>query len=195
MNGVSVIIATFGENDLYRRLALRAAASVTQQTVEPLEVVRVHGDTLQKARNEGAELAKGEWLIFLDADDELDPRYVEAMLAAEGDIRRPATLGIVDGVEDVAPVMIPKRDLLMSNYIVIGAMHRREDFLAVGGFNNYPCLEDWDLWLRIVYNGAEVVDVPEAVYRVHVIPDSRNSDVSIHAKVYSKIRHQYRSRR
>ena len=189
---VSVIIPTYGQNDLYRLLALRAANSVNLQTVEPLEIVRVHEETLQEARNEGAARAKGEWLIFLDADDELDPRYVEAMVAAEGDIRRPATLGVVDGVEDIAPVMIPRKDLLVTNFIVIGAMHRREDFLAVGGFNDYPCLEDWDLWLRMVHNGAEVVDVPEAIYRVNVIPDSRNSDVGVHAKVYSKIRKQYR---
>lgn len=189
---VSVIIPTFGENQQYRLLALVAAASAANQTVPPVEVIRIHENTLQEARNNGAEQAKGEWLIFLDADDELDSHYIEAMCQAEGDIRRPATLGVVDGIEDKEPVMIPRKDLLVTNFIVIGAMHRREDFLAVGGFNDYPCLEDWDLWLRMVANGAEVVDVPDAIYRVHVTPDSRNSDVGVHAKVYSKIRKQYR---
>lgn len=189
---VSVVIPTFGNNDLYRRLALRAANSAVDQSMEPLEIIRIHEETLQEARNNGAEQAKGEWLIFLDADDELDHHYIEAMYKAEGDIRRPATLGVVDGVEDTEAVMIPRKNLLVTNFIVIGAMHRREDFLAAGGFNNYPCLEDWDLWLRMVANGAEVVDVPEAIYRVHVTPDSRNSDVGVHAQVYKKIRRQYR---
>lgn len=189
---VSVVIPTFGNNDLYRRLALRAANSAVDQSMEPLEIIRIHEETLQEARNNGAEQAKGEWLIFLDADDELDHHYIEAMYKAEGDIRRPATLGVVDGVEDTESVMIPRKNLLVTNFIVIGAMHRREDFLAAGGFNNYPCLEDWDLWLRMVANGAEVVDVPEAIYRVHVTPDSRNSDVGVHAQVYKKIRRQYR---
>lgn len=191
---VTVIIPTFGDDPVWRQMAFRAAASAANQTYEPQEIVRVHhADSLHEARNAGAAQAETEWLIFLDADDELDPRYVEAMFAKDhGDIRRPATLGVVEDVEDDEPVMIEAKDLLHTNYIIIGAMCRRDQFMAVGGFNDYPVLEDWDLWLRMVHNGSEVVDVPDAIYRVHVRPGSRNQDVAQHGKIYSKIRRQYR---
>lgn len=189
MNQVSVIIPTFGD-DSWRSIASRATASAISQSVE-CAVIRKHCETLQEARNQGAEDAETEWIIFLDADDELDHRYVEAMLDASGDIRRPATLGIVNGIEDDEPVMIPKKDIKTANYIVIGAMCRRDDFLAVGGFDDYECLEDWDLWLKMIKNGAEVVDVPNAIYRVHVTPNSRNSNVKAHHEAYRRIRRKH----
>jgi hypothetical protein len=169
-------------------LGRRAMLSVSGQ---PADAIRIHGDSLASARNQAGHDAWTEWLIFLDADDELSPGYVEAMLkAAEsgGDIFKPATLGVVDGVEDDEPVMIPKRDLLRSNHIVIGAMVRRELFEAAGGFRELPSLEDWDLWLRLVLEfDAEVVEVPDAVYRVHVQPDSRNQNVKAHREAYVEI--------
>lgn len=189
---VSVVVSTYGD-DKWKSLAQRAVASAEAQTI-PVQVVQVHGNTLASARNLGAARASGEWQIFLDADDELDPRYVEHMLAAEGDIRRPSTLGIVDGKEDDYPVLIPYQDIRVANYIVIGAMHRRSDFLAVGGFRELPILEDWALWLALVTNGANVVDVPEAIYRVHVNPRGRNQNAKKHGRIYTQLRNEYRGR-
>lgn len=191
---VTVVIATFGDDyHKWDDLAQRAEKSVQRQTVHP-KFVRSHMDTLQAARNIGAVQAGTEYLIFLDADDELDKHYVEAMLAAEGDIRRPATLGVVNGVEDDYPVMIPVANLLERNYIVIGAMVRRDMFMRLHGFDDYPVLEDWALWLKMVQAGASIVEVPDAIYRVHVQPDSRNqpTEMASYGKTYSQIRARFR---
>lgn len=191
---VTVVIATFGPD--YKKwddLAQRARKSVERQTVHP-RVVRSHMDTLHDARNIGAVQANTEYLIFLDADDELDRHYVEAMLASHGDIRRPATLGVVGGIEDDFPVMIPRAPLLDRNFIVIGAMIRKDFFLRVGGFEDYPVLEDWCLWLKMVEAGAEVVDVPDAIYRVNVQEASRNqpAEITNYGRTYSEIRKRFR---
>lgn len=153
----------------------RAVLSVMRQTVQPDELVVSVGSTLQEARNRPGLRASTDWLCFLDADDELDPSYIEHMLAGEGDIRQPSTLGVVDGVEDDYPVLIPERHLAESNYIVIGAFVRAELFRSVGGFDDFAAFEDWDLWRRCWAAGAAIRAVPEAVYRVHVRPQSRNS--------------------
>lgn len=192
---VGVVIATYGDISVWGELAHRSIMSVERQTVLPEVVNWSHGDTLQEARNRGAAACDTEFLIFLDADDELDEGYVEAMLNSSGDIRRPATIGVYeDGSTDAAPVLIPVPEggLTQSNYIVIGAMIRKQDFLNVGGFNDFPILEDWHLWLRLVRAGAQIVDVPGAIYRVHVRSDSRNThSAATHGRYYTEIRAEF----
>lgn len=156
-------------------MVVRAGSSVVRQSVQPAHLVVSVGATLVEARNRPGLLATTEWLCFLDADDELDERYIEHMLAGEGDIRQPSTLGVVDGVEDDYPVLIPPKPLAVANYIVIGAFVRAELFKRVGGFRDYEAFEDWDLWRRCWAAGATITAVPEAVYRVHVRSGSRNS--------------------
>jgi len=184
---VGVVVGTFGDPEKWYPLAARAMASAEAAGADKL--YHCHSDTLQHARNIGAKMVGTEWLIFLDADDELDEGYIDAMLKGEGDIRKPATIGVYpDGSEDDAPTMIPTRDLNRANHIVIGAMCRAEIFWRVEGFRDYPVLEDWDLWRRMCRAGAVVGEVSGAVYRVHVNPDSRNSNQALHDKVYQQIR-------
>lgn len=190
-NEVSIIISTFGD-EAWRNMALtRALPSAENQTTKA-EVILSHEDTLSEARNNGAKKASGEFLIFLDADDELDSRYVEMMLTGTGDLRQPSTLGVSDGVEDDAPVLIPRRDLFISNFLVIGSMCRKSIFEQVGGFNELPALEDWDLWIRFALAGARITSVPEAIYRVHVSRFSRNQNTKVHHETYLHIRGKYR---
>lgn len=174
LTDVTVIIPIFGDMDVWAPMAARAFKSVLAQTCRP-KVVVSGGDTLQEARNRSGLTATTEWLCFLDADDELDPNYIHHMLLGDGDIRQPSTLGIVEGVEDGEPVLIPPRRLTESNYVVIGAFVRTEIFCRVGGFDDFAAFEDWDLWRRCVGAGAVIGAAPEAIYRVHVRSDSRNS--------------------
>lgn len=191
--GVTVIVPLFGDIDRWLPLAERAAGSAVAQTVPPDQVIVSQGETLARARNGAALRARTEWLIFLDADDELDVDYVRAMLAGTGDLRKPATLGIrPDGVEDAAPIVIPARPLMDVNHIVIGAMVRRALFLEVGGFDHLPAYEDWDLWLRMWLAGGEIDTCPEAIYRVHVNPIGRNALPRSRAvEVYHQVRSRY----
>lgn len=192
MGSVAVVIGYYGDEEVWRPLVERAARSVHGQA-GAMEVGS-YSTTLARARNAGAFGISADWLIFLDADDELAPGYVEAMLAAaeanpEASIFKPATLGVYeDGSEDEKPVMIEKRNLLKSNHIVIGAMVRREMFTVSGGFRELPALEDWDLWLRLALEfDAKIVEVPDAVYRVHVRDNSRNKDLKAHHDAYLDI--------
>lgn len=192
MNDVTVIIPVFGDHQRWAAMARRAANSAVAQTTPPDRVFVSMAEDLCTARNGPAEWARTEWLCFLDADDELDVRYLEAMLAAEGDLRQPATLGVVDGREDAAPVVIPRRPLLDANFIVIGAFIRTELFWEVGGFRHLPAYEDWDLWIRAWLAGAEITCVPDAIYRVHVSPAGRNALTRDDAvRVYTQVRSRY----
>lgn len=190
---VAVIIGTFGDIVEWTPLVQRASASITAQTHPADFVIWKHADTLQHARNWGAgDATRADWFIFLDADDELEPTYIEEMLRATGDIRRPSTRGIYeDGTIEDPPSLIPERDLNVANYIVIGAMIRAAMFFDVDGFDDYPILEDWALWLKMVHHqNAVITAVPAAVYRIHVRSGSRNTEPE-HRAVYQIIRQRY----
>ena len=196
---VDVVVATYGSEDLWDLLSARAVASVACQTVLPEAVFQVHdsaGTDLSSVRNRAASYSESDWLIFLDADDELDPDYVESMLEGEGDMRWPSTLGVVDGKEDDAPVLLTPRydNFLIGNHMVIGTMVRRELFQKVGGFREgLTILEDWDLWIRCVIAGGKARPCPNAIYRVHVRSDSRNTAIDVHNNAYAEIQQRYRT--
>lgn len=192
---ISVIIPTFGNFEKWNPLAQRAVQSVMNQTVEA-EIVRIHGTTLAGARNEGAEKAKNGWLVFLDADDELDPKYIEAMenviWAKDGQIFQPSTVEFNDEGQVGEPGMIQTYPLLQRNYLIIGSMVSKMVFQKTDGFDpSLPCLEDWDFWLQCERAGAEVAQCPEAIYRIHYSENSRN-DPAKHGQVFVAIRDKYR---
>jgi hypothetical protein len=193
---VTVVIPFYGDFPDY--LVKRAAASVHEQFISSTTKLSLWIDhevkSLQEARNKPGLKVKTEWLIFLDADDELDPYYVEEMLAGEGDIRQPSTLGIVNGVEDDYSVLIPPKqpNFLAGNHIVIGAMIRTSLFKELGGFRDLPVLEDYDLWLRAWIAGADIQPCPKAIYGVHVNPNGRNNkDANTHGQVFQDLQRLY----
>lgn len=194
-----MVVGIFGDKEVWVPRSQRALDSVLGQTAEPATIHLVYADTLAKARNQGAEEATGSHVVFLDADDELDDGYIEAMQASldkhgPGHLHQPATLGISPaGKEDAKSVMIPSRDLSTGNYLVIGTMVERKLFLDVGGFPEFPAWEDFALWLRCVASGARVVKVPDAVYRVHVSPNGRNAQVAGNGKLFKEIKDAHRA--
>lgn len=167
-----MIVATYGDQSYIDLARERALPSVAAQDV-PVDLLTMHGTDLRSARNRGGFIAHTEWLIFLDADDELAPGYIRAMLEAEGDMRYPAVQYVrPDAVEE--PRLLPEKPIERGNWMVIGTMIRTEAFGDVGGFADYPFYEDWDLWWRMIEQGAKTEPVPEAVYRVHLNGNGRN---------------------
>lgn len=179
---VTVVIATYGDIAWLRLAVDRAVPSVMAQGVE---FVLVHGDTLHAARNRGLAQVSTEWVCFLDADDELEDGYFQAMSAAVADLRAPAVRYVRPGERphEVEPRM-PRitghihqctTDCLQyGNWLAIGTCVRKELLDRVGGFEDWPVYEDFDLWVRCVAIGASTEPVPGAVYRAHVRRDSRN---------------------
>jgi len=193
----SIVIGTYGDEKYWGKLAQRAKRSAEKQTQQADDIILVHSNTLAMARNIGASLVKSEWLIFLDADDELDLNYIEAMTASvqSNKLLQPSTLGVVNGIEDDYPVIIPRKRIIKGNYLVIGTAIPKSLFDAVGGFSEYPVMEDWELFIRCFLNGADSIEVPDAIYRVHIDRnrESRNSQSRlVQNKTYSDIVKKYR---
>lgn len=167
----SIIIGTFGDvkwSDLANERAIPSALA------QGVEVVHHHGDTLAQARNEAAATATGDYLICLDADDELAPGYVDAILKGSADLRSPAIQYIYPDREESPKLLTPK-NLRRGNYLPIGTAIRRELFFEVGGFCELPAWEDWDLMVKCYLRGATIEQIPEAVYRAYWSPTGRNN--------------------
>jgi glycosyltransferase involved in cell wall biosynthesis len=194
---VDVVVATYGDLDYWEPFATRAVTSAWEQVRPPDHVFHFHdpvGTDLSTVRNAGASASTADWLIFLDADDELDGDYVRGMLSGEGDLRWPSTLGIVDGVPDDFPVLLQPRydNFLVGNHMVIGTMVRRDLFNTAGGFRpGLTSLEDWDLFIRCLLAGGIARPCPEAIYKVHVQSGSRNQNTEEHGRNYTEIQQRY----
>lgn len=168
---VTLIVATFGDSEWMVR---GREAGVRAKKYGADEVITVHGLTLAAARNSGAELAKGDWLCFLDADDELAPGYFDAMRAVENpkDKLLAPRLKLNDKEIDLTA-----RDIDVMNPCCIGTLVSKEDFFSAGKFWDEPAWEDWSLFRRCHLLGCRVVHVPGAVYLANSSPDGRNSTV------------------
>lgn len=178
---VSVLVATYGD-PVWMTTAERAVASAVASN--PYEVIAEHQSdgTIASSRNALAEEASGDWLLYLDADDELEPGYVEAMKAAHDQESPDEPLLLTPAVRHVkkgrpgAPFFFDRGiSLRQDNWLVVGTLVRKDLFLEVGGFGDYPHgFEDWSLWSKCFRVGAKVVKVPDAVYVYHHNPQSKH---------------------
>jgi len=194
---IDIVIGTFGSKDWEDK---NSDLCHSMSTLEGLNnVISVHSDSLAKARNRGAKMSNADFIVFLDADDFLHEDYLIAMHNALDVSRgpiifKPMTMGFYEsGEADSAPSLIPNRDIFTSNSCVIGSMVSRYDFIKVGGFKEYPILEDWELFLNLICNANSNIKVVEkAIYCIGVRDGSRNTDHSLHSKVYSQIVSEYK---
>lgn len=191
---VSVVVPTHDR----RRLLRRALDSVRAQTHPPTQVIVVDDGSrdgtaamvrrdypevellrqprrgVSAARNRGIERAGGEWIAFLDSDDEWLPHKLARQLAVLGDpaafrVSHTDEIWIRDGVR-----VNPRRKhakhggrifmqcLPLCCMSPSSVLLHREVLRAVGLFDEtLPACEDYDLWLRVAARyPVSLVDEP-----------------------------------
>lgn len=132
------------------------------------------------ATNAAAELAEGEYLAFLDHDDELAPDalYQVALAINEQD---PDLLYSDEDLVNLESRHLDtfykpafNRELLRGhNYITHFLVTRSELFHQCGGLSSaYDGAQDYDLALKLTESGRKVVHVPRSLYRWRAHDDS-----------------------
>jgi glycosyltransferase involved in cell wall biosynthesis len=119
------------------------------------------------ARNRGAKIAKGEYLIFCDADVIMEPEMLELMLTA---LKNNPQAGFCYSSflwGNRKFILWPYSEIKLKQmpYINTCSLIRREYF---PGFDeNLKRFQDWDLWLALAESGRSGVWVDKILYQVN----------------------------
>ncbi len=166
-------------------------ASTDQRVREIVETYIKNDDRIQYERNienqerswsknRWVELARGEYISFIDDDDIWDWDKLTGQLKfleKNPDIGIVGTWarfvdesGLLIGISEhlnISPETIEKSVLITNPFIQSSVLLRKDYFLATWGFPDFNLCEDYDLWLRILQM-TRWANIPETLvtYRV-----------------------------
>lgn len=196
---ISVVIPTHKRPHLLKR----AIQSVLEQSLLPLEIIVVDdagsaesaetvknfnsdlikyvhnadGRGASSSRNLGASFSNGDFIAFLDDDDEWLPLKLEKQVTLIEQLDLDACFSQIQIKYENTELCYPTKSsmpvdplisILKENYIgaTISAVIKKSVFQKLGGFDlEYKAREEYDLWIRIILNGFKVgiVEEPLAV--------------------------------
>jgi len=146
------------------------------------------------ARTNAIKVANSEYIFMLDGDDKIAPTALEKMYHAithnKGDI---ITSRVMQFGEENGEMILPKPNKLnMANHncLVNAALVRKSDFIACGGFDKdfTAMLEDYDLWLNLVYNhNKKIYRIPEILFFYRIKPKNLSRNYQKRATEYNKL--------
>lgn len=205
---VSIVIPCYN-SQLFLQQSIASALDQTYNNLEvividdgstdaSLEIIKGFGDKIRNetgenrgaplARNRGIELAQGEYIKFLDADDILLPDCIEKQLAQAAQLspeRKAIVYGDAIWVDRHShpipsyPLRSRQSDedaiahILSQCPLTSCPLHKRNYLLEIGGFDpSIPKGQEHDLHLRLVLAGVEFVYHPGVVYQYREYSDT-----------------------
>lgn len=122
-------------------------------------------------RNTAIDSAKGEYILPLDADDTIEPAYIEKAVKILNEYPQ---IGVVYckarffGSKNTNWDLpeFDKTNILFDNCIFCTALFRKADFIKAGKYkkNMQNGCEDWDLWLSFIELGYDIYRIDEILF-------------------------------
>ena len=146
----------------------------------PARLIRISNSGPVFARNLGFANSTGDFILPLDADDWVDPTYLEKTvpICKEYGVGFVSTDMVRFGkVNDI----LPARSLTLeeeknANEIPCCSVVKREAFVQAEGYNQTANgYEDWDLWIDILKRGWTHRVVNESLFHYRVTGNSNNA--------------------
>jgi glycosyltransferase involved in cell wall biosynthesis len=218
--GATIVIPCFNQAEYLTE----SLGSALAQTVAPLEIIvvddgstedvgaavaaidpggitvrclRVANRGLPGARNTALMNARGSAFLPLDADDWLEPTFLERTM--------PLLLGhdvVCVGLQEHGErggTYMPGCELGLdgltleaeraSNRLFYCALFRTALLRAVGGYNGRMIhgYEDWDLWIDLMQRGARITAVNEVLFHYRTRADGMLADTEAHHREWNLI--------
>ena len=169
---VSIVVADDGSTDR------RTVEVLDRLERRSLRVLRCRHRGLGALRNTAIRSVEADWFIPLDADNRLHPTMIANLLPTAMESPRAALVygdamrfGDEEGLWPMGPTDVDR--LWRENHIDSCGLIRRTAWSAVSGYDEQLVgQEDWDLWLRFLESGFELVYVPKLTFDYRVRADS-----------------------
>lgn len=211
---ISCIISTYNRSEML----IRAIDSVLAQTYKDFELIIVDDCSTDNTKhtvdlysdkrikhiktptntgadpipkNMGAKIAQGEYLYFLDDDNELYPHAFESTMK-----KMKKSVDVVYGdmwLEEINEQGIThdfdRQFLLLRNYIDTSeVLLRKSVFEYVGGFDvTLKKFIDWNLWVRIMKAGFTFVHLKSTILHYHLHENTKSNRVKTEMYTHPKL--------
>lgn len=170
-NNIEIIVVNDCSTDLYTN-------NVLSHLNKPKTYVINHTENkgLPASRNTAIKAAKGKYIVPLDADDTIEPTYIQKTVHV---LEMQPRVGFVStgrrhfGTENLihVPPQYNFYKLLFQNICSVTSLFRKEAWEEVGGFNEKmkDGYEDWDFWISLGEKGWFGHRIPDILfnYRKH----------------------------
>lgn len=134
---------------------------------------------LALSMNYAAEHAKGEYYLRMDADDVCYPGRFQMQIDAIEGSEYDLVCGNYDFMDENGNLLPQKpslytdkqMDALLAYRNIIHhptVIMKAKAFWEAGAYRNYPCAQDYDLWLRMKCNGCKMHMMPEKLIKYRV---------------------------
>lgn len=164
-----------------------------------IKVINQTNRGLPSARNTGIMNASGEWILFLDSDDILEPNCVDSIqkvideMGDEVDIVSPSfkTFGLQEQlmILQMRPTI---DDFKGANRVGYCSAIRTSVLKEVGGYSSRMVwgYEDYALWFNLLRIGKKLVTIPEPLWRYRIKNNSMiQTAQQHHAELMAQIAH------
>ncbi|MDF7810186.1 glycosyltransferase family A protein [Hymenobacter sp. YC55] len=174
-----IIIVNDGSTDSYTN------DIVSSLNKDKYIVINQSNQGLAAARNNGINIASGEYIIPLDSDNMLEEAYLKTGV---GILEKDPSVDVVygdaiffgdnDGIRKTGLSEAGSFDLvriLNSNYIDACAIFRKSAWKKVGGYDGkMPAMghEDWEMWIHIFLSGGNLYYLNEVCFRYRIVVGS-----------------------
>ena len=168
----------------------------TQRILKELElkgynIINQRNLGLAKARNNGIKLAKGKYIIPLDADNKIRPEFINKSIDFfQKNEQYDIYYGNAMYFGEREGIWVVKKfsflDLIVENYIDACACFRRSVWEKINGYDeNMPIMgfEDWDFWLRLSLSGCQFHHESQILFEYRVSNESMISNTAKHKEI------------